>query len=970
MKVNVFKRGLLRSRFLRLIMVTAGLTALLGLQTPVSLLSSAIAITTSDDISLSQHGQSPFYLTSAQQLLQQGREHYRAEQFTQAANLWLEAEKRFSIQRDGLNQVLALNNLALAYRQLGQWSEAESAIGKSLEILQNINPLTTEGLRLYGQALNTQGSLYLTQGHTQKALEIWEQTADIYTQANYSEGVVKSLLNQTHALRRLGFLLESRSRLSQVEALIEAQDNISLKVALTRTVGDHQRLLGEFKASQASLDKSLQLAEEFAVDKELAATQLSVGNTLHVRAQQQETFARRTRNKTDQAKADILYQQALDSYAAISVQAPLLVQTQALLNQFDISLHRKGWSRANSIQTSLLSKLDALPSGRTSAFIHMRLARLLMDKCTNACLAEITIPQQQIYSLLWKTKQQAEAIRDPVAVSYALGYLGHLYEIEEQYVDAQKLTEAALKQGHHQPSLIYQWEWQLGRIENKLEFTRERVLSHYDVAFQKVQAVRNDLLYVGPDIQFFFRDRIEPLYREYISLLLPKEEIAISDNTAQLLRAQTVIDDLRVAELESFLACGLIAPDDNIQRTTIQDVANTDKTTAIIYPIILPDEPGGDRIEVLLQLPDKAPDQTIQRYSPKVSQTGLSHTQNTDSPEQRSSKVKAKLEQFRHELERTYNYVLSQPGQRLANEIYDWLIRPAEEQGWLESIDTLVFVLDGAFRNVPMAALYDQQTKQFLIEKYAIAVTFGDLAIPQAPPAQSFSIFTGGLSSASSLPIAPEKSITSNSNAPESTMYFHALAFVEDELEAIQNIMGETENLLNLEFKKSSVQTKMRSSTHNIIHFATHGVFGFTRDDTYLLVAASEQPTENRAEQKGQAIEVEKMDLNDFDRLLRTRNQTPLELLVLSACETATGDSREVLGIAGLAVQSGARSTVASLWSINDFSTAELIKDFYEQLVNPDISKAKALQQAQVNLIRQNIRPSYWAPYLLVGDWR
>ncbi|MEM8611294.1 MAG: CHAT domain-containing protein, partial [Cyanobacteria bacterium P01_H01_bin.105] len=615
---------------------------------------------------------------------------------------------------------------------------------------------------------------------------------------------------------------------------------------------------------------------------------------------------------------------------------------------------------------------------------------------------ELHTSQQQVYALLVQARQQAEEIRDPIAESYALGYLGYLYEIEKQYTDAQRFTEAASKQAGNQPSLIYQWEWQLGRIENKLGYRRKKIISHYDIAFQKVKEVRSDLLYVGPDVQFDFRDRIEPLYREYISLLLPKNKTGIADSSAQLIRAQTVIDDLRVAELESFLACGLIEPNDNIPRTTIQNVANSDSTTAIIYPIILPDGPNTERLEVLIQLPDDITNQSIKRYPLTIIRADSSDLDRTDRNSS-ASVIEKKLQQFRLQLERsrfsfnTFNDDESatrseqrfdarltvtpfaaeslQQGRLLAEEIYDWLILPAEEKGWLESMDTLVFVLDGAFRQVPMAALYDQQTKQFLVEKYAIAVTFGDLAIPQAPPETDLSILAGGLSSElSPLLLGPDSDLSRDNT--DSQLSFGALTFVEEEIESIAKIIDDTDSLLNLEFEKTKIQAKLRSSAYNVIHFATHGVFGFTRDDTFLVVAAPDtleqagQTTTNQAEQR-KSLKIEKLDLNDFNNLLRTQNQTPIELLVLSACETATGDSREVLGIAGLAIQAGARSTLASLWSINDFSTSMLMTYFYNQLINNEgVSKAKALQQAQIELLRQNRRPAQWAPYLLVGDWR
>ncbi len=103
--------------------------------------------------------------------------------------------------------------------------------------------------------------------------------------------------------------------------------------------------------------------------------------------------------------------------------------------------------------------------------------------------------------------------------------------------------------------------------------------------------------------------------------------------------------------------------------------------------------------------------------------------------------------------------------------------------------------------------------------------------------------------------------------------------------------------------------------------------------------------------------------------------RTPIELLVLSACQTATGDKRAALGLAGVAVRSGARSTVATLWSVQDKSTASVMGELYqklEQAKKTQINKAEALRQAQLPLLKDKIynHPHYWAPFVLVGNWQ
>ena len=945
----------------------------------------------------------------AQRLLQQGREHYQAERFHAAVNTWKETEDRFAEQEDSLNRAITLSNLALAYRQLGQWPEAEAAIYESFHLLGPEASLTDQGLRIYGQALNTQGSVYLAQGQAELALNAWEQATERYTQANYPEGIVKSLINQTYALRSLGFFRQSQARLQETCTTLHTVTDPSLKVALTRSLGETLRLLGNLgnpdnrqslkqkthlpeaavhacqtKAaseteqdldSLTALAESLDLAKDLNLPVELAKTYISLGDTLRAIAQQREILAQRTGQLRDEQQAIDGYQtalahykMALEVYEANPSLIPLTLSVRAMLNQLEILRRLEkfkqaqptliSWDKAQ-LQTSLQAQIEALPAGRSSTFAQMKLARWLMDGWVEE--RPLTI-RQQTYNLLAAAKQQAEALGDSIAESYALGYLGHLYELEKQYGDAQKYTEAALELANQQPSIAYQWQWQLGRIEQEfyLEENRSRVLWYYDQAFQTVKTVRNDLLYVEPDVQFDFRDRTEKLYREYISLLLPETKQTKSQDTSDasnlssaLQQAKTVINDLRVAELESFLACGLLEPNSSIPQVPIEQVVNDDKNAAIIYPIILPNGPEGDRLEVLIQLPgqDDAPE--IKRYPSRLISPQFLET---DSAQASSSPIETALKEFRKELEQPY--FSTQRGEHLAEEIYDWIIRPAEEEGWLSSehIETLVFVLDGAFRNVPMAALRDRNQDEFLIEKYAIAVTFGDLQIPEKPPGKSFTILAAGLSKDPKL------------SSDDETDIFGPIKYVTNEIQEIEAAIDNTDSFYDEQFTQAGIQAKMRSTAYNIVHLATHGVFDFTRNETYLLAADQNASQDQLDETK--AIAVKKINLNQFDTFLRTRNRIPIELLVLSACETATGDDREVLGMAGLAVQSGAESTLATLWSISDLSTSVLMGKFYRELIAQGVSKAQALQQAQIELIDQGYKPSRWAPYLLVGDWR
>jgi CHAT domain-containing protein len=189
----------------------------------------------------------------------------------------------------------------------------------------------------------------------------------------------------------------------------------------------------------------------------------------------------------------------------------------------------------------------------------------------------------------------------------------------------------------------------------------------------------------------------------------------------------------------------------------------------------------------------------------------------------------------------------------------------------------------------------------------------------------------------------------------DSVQGFTALPYVPGEVNNLKKLFGGTQ-LMNKEFVKPNVEKEFAHEQYSIVHIASHGHFDSDAKKTFVLTFDS------------------KLTLDELEQLLRPSQlrDKPVELLTLSACQTAAGDDRAALGLAGVAIKAGARSAFATLWFVNDQSSAALVTDFYTQLHDrPDISKAKALQTAQVRLLadRRYAHPCYWAPYLIIGNW-
>jgi CHAT domain-containing protein len=269
-----------------------------------------------------------------------------------------------------------------------------------------------------------------------------------------------------------------------------------------------------------------------------------------------------------------------------------------------------------------------------------------------------------------------------------------------------------------------------------------------------------------------------------------------------------------------------------------------------------------------------------------------------------------------------------------AKKLYGWLIQPIEFLWAGAGIDTLVIVPDGALRTIPLAALHDGT--QFLIKKYAVATTPGvTLTDPRPLDRKGIKLLTVGIT--------------------EAVQDFPPLPHVSREVATIHQLFGGTV-LMNENFRMAGVEQELKTQPYSVMHIASHGQFQSDSKDTFLLAYDGKMTMDK---------------LEGYVGLLRFR-ENPLALITLSACETAAGDDRAALGLAGVAIKAGARSALASLWFLDDQASSALVTEFYQQLHDDSVaSTAKALQRAQIRFLEHPDynHPAYWAAFLLLNNW-
>jgi CHAT domain-containing protein len=512
-------------------------------------------------------------------------------------------------------------------------------------------------------------------------------------------------------------------------------------------------------------------------------------------------------------------------------------------------------------------------------------------------------------------------IQDYATESFALGLLGHQSECTKNYSQALNLT--------YQAELLatadevrYLWEWQTGRILKAQGQTND-ALASYGRTITTLKKIQGNIAAANRDLRLDFQENSEAIYRQLATFRLQQAEQAGAEQQTQLTLAVEALDGLRLAELRNYLGSQCEIP------LTESSLTAINAQTAVFQSIVL-----DDRILIILILPEPDGKSTLKLHQVAIDRATTVNTVN---------RFRQRLEQ-RSDRENQY--------QEQSQEIYSWFIRPFITDLQSRSVKTLVFIQDDILRTVPMAVLSNGQAdgQEFLVQQYAIANT-SSLSLPRTQPQTDYNlqILAFGLTQPSAI---------------NKTTFFSPLESVQAEIEGIQQRVPNSDGLLDQDFTPERLQKELQKERPRILHLATHARFGFDARETFLVTGREPNRDYNST-----------VSMNELYQILRSVQTAtdPLELLALTGCETAAGSRRDALGIAGVAVQAGAQSAIATLWQVDDAATAQLIIQFYQNL-QAGQTKSEALQSAQRSWLAANPNgqyqhPGYWAAFVLVGNW-
>ncbi len=824
--------------------------------------------------------------------------------------------------------------------ELYQAGEITSAIAEwqtALSAYQKTNNRQEEAIVLENLA-----RAYQQIGQTSQAIKHWTQVIEAYHQMGNRQQVGRMLAEQAQSYSSLGQNRRAIAILCDPDTLqktcpkdsalqIARQENDRLgEAAVLGSRGNAYRLRGEYEKAIADLQASLAITNEINNPVYRASTLNSLGNAYISLAQVNYRRANSAKFRGDTSEAENYREQALrddsialqyfeDSIEIARTQSDQLGQMRGRLNSLPVYYRTKASTLADETLKQALWLLEQLPDSRDKVYAAIDLANLLQpvtlfDETSSETQCLKPEVQSKAIELLQQAVSVAQYLKDSRAGSFALGELGHLYECRQDFSRALDLTQQArlaAEQDLFAKDSLYLWDWQVGRIF-KVQGKESEALNAYQQAVATLETIRSDILTANRDLQLDFRDAINPIYRKLAQLRLEQASLPSMEpdkRTKELDSALTTIDSLKLAELQNYFGNDCVIAALNQQRV---DLADSSTATAVFSSIILE-----ERTAILVSLPNG---EKRSAWIDIDSQTLI----------QEINEFRKGLERFRD-----INYEPTQ-----AQKLYGWIVRPFAADLEQAQIKTLVFIQDGILRSVPMAALHDGE--KFLVEKYAIATTPSlTLTAPKTLNREELRALAVGLT---------QESIIDGRRFP-------ALTNVGSEISQVETQIPNSKPLLDENFTPERLQQELSQTVYPIIHIATHGEFGTEPEDTFLVTG------NNR-----------KLTITDLDAAIRSLNRgsDAVELLALTACQTAAGDDRAALGLAGVAVQAGVKSALASLWFIQDAATVKLVTKFYASWQDSAMSKAEALRAAQLELIEmggQYAHPAYWAPFILIGNW-
>ncbi|MGD1904753.1 MAG: CHAT domain-containing protein [Leptolyngbyaceae cyanobacterium] len=923
-------------------------------------------------------------LAEADRLVEQAIQQYGARQLEEARQSYetaLELYRRPEVQaafpqESRLGEGRSLHNLGLVYRAQGDTQRAIELYEQSLAIFRELNDRLRETI-----ALGSLGNVYSVLGQYPQAIGIYEDLLAISEESNnlQQKGATLNILSELY--RNLGAYEQSLEYAEQ-QLMISLEINNLLMQALAtlRTGLIKFSVVSQLDPSSLSLQDQREILSSYQEILQLHEGALSLFDRILVSPSGVQNLYGRP--LTEQ---DIAYVRQLKNLAEglVSNVQGVFIRAQEFLEQ---SESREGLLAADELSDELSSDLQ-------------QVSQTGLEQAVDIYQQRLTIARQN---------------GDRSEEAGLLGSLGRSYRNLDQF-------QRALALYGQQLAIVREINEVAGEgfaLSNIGQIFNDQGLPEVAILFLKAsvqvrESIRSNLSELDSELQQSYTDTIADDYRLLADLLLEQGRIP---------EAQQVLDLLKLEELREFTDTRAVWTSDGLQLTTAeQTVADAHDSLIALGADLIDCERNNcadldtlyDRQETLLAQYDRE----VTRFTATI-RDNRADDEVFANPDNISGDAQDLLEAYAAEGETAlliYPFVLedklwlvwatvgnvigsievpvargelSTTVQRLgellqtgdtrniadlqatSQQLYNWLIAPLEAELAANDIDDLSFVNDRVTRYIPMAVLHDGE--QYLLERYTLSTVL-------APGATEMGDRLSTVAESPVLGLGVTQPIGD----------FNALPAVGAELAAIVQDAGGNgiypgqvflDDAFTLETLRSNV------AAHRVLHIATHAEFVPGRkEDSYILL--------------GDGSPLRIPDIEQLER--RWRN---IHLVVLSACQTALGgpdqDGAEIAGLSSYFLEENrAEAVIASLWSVNDASTSVLMQRFYALLATGEFTKAEALRQAQLSLLKGedletlenrlatragappqlragvelppdigHRHPYYWAPFILIGN--
>jgi CHAT domain-containing protein len=912
----------------------------------------------------------------------------------------------FTRRADNSRTILGrnFNNIGIIYKSRGDYLKAAEFGQKSLAIAREFKELNDEAT-----SLNNIGVAFGDLGNNEKANQFLQQALKIaIVQGDRPLEAVQHSSLGTIASNQ-GDYPKALKEYQQALVLSQAMKMRSTEAGIVAQIGQLYQAQGNYSKASENYQRTLKIQQELGEPAKLITTlsyigglQFQIGQVDQALATDQSSLAIAQKIGARQKEAFVLLSIAIDRQHLGQTDEALKGYTQALeiaKSITDLQMEHQALTNLGKLYAEQNQPEKALTTLRQALAIQQRTGVRPQEAKTLTAIGQVQTQLGQ-YTEAQETLQQAyilaQAVGNPSTEAKALAGLASLF----------------VKQNQAELAIVF-----------------------YKQSVKNYELIRQNLRTLPKDQQQSYTDTVAKTYRDLADLLLKNDRILEARQVIELLKLQELDDysrdtrgqasplsilkaetallnafnqqvtakytsllqvtqeletlrskpdqssaiQKRIRELETLETQGntiatqflsdptikahiqtlqtndktLIPTDDNLNQLaeTLAGLKQSGQIAAILYPLIL-----DDRLEIILITSNGPP----LRRTVKIDRKTINETINQ------------------------FGLDISDPDSNpkaTAQQLYQWLVKPIEADLKEAGVNTLIYSPDRRLRSIPFAALHDGQ--QWLIEKYQIShIT--------ATSATNLTTKRNALPKVLSGTISDQSTTTYNVKLQSNPKpyEFNGLPSGKIELNAISQAISGSKTLIENDF--SSDRLRDNASQYNILHLATHGYFELGQpENSFLLFSQPDSQGKNYA------------TITD----IRNWKLRGIDLVTLSACQTAVAPEKldEKLGILGISHEferAGARSTIASLWRVNDRSTALFMQAFYQNL-SQDKTKAEALKNAQTTMLRLNTNdtvtqaheqltrsikiqtttpltttprstgyshPYYWAPFILIGN--